>query len=282
MIKKISVLVTLVIILGVVSYLFKNSSSLSSVTQKCGPQPTSIEKIGGLNTKNWKTVTNDNFGYTLKTPSGWLVSYIQNGTKNIHLSRQGGSIVITEIENGFDARDCGLVIELNDRRYNIEYDFDRNFDGGELWIEEMDKIVSTIEPSSPTMSSPGLNYDTIYKVDGYYSTYDQLMYPLDYDPEYDPYPATTTCSVFTVLHGNNEVISYFKDQIARGNTVNRLDEIGNLVLNLDLGDITSLKHEELLLESNKQEQVSLDIKVKRPLGKGANYCQSMITIVSVQ
>ena len=107
------------------------------------------------------------------------------------------------------------------------------------------------------------------------------MYPLEYDPVRDPYPATTTCSSFTVIGGDNKFISYYRNIISMGNTLNRLNEDGNLMINIDLKELqTDIKNS--LLKSNKQSQISLNVKVMPLLERDAGYCESRLTIISVQ
>jgi|GEM_PF-5747562 hypothetical protein len=49
--------------------------------------------------------------------------------------------------------------------------------------------------------------NNIYNLYGYYSTYDRVIYPLDYNPKLDPPPTTITCPQITVASGTNPLIT---------------------------------------------------------------------------
>lgn len=125
-----------------------------------------------------------------------------------------------------------------------------------------------------------IDVNKIYSIRGYYSTYDILMYPPDYDSSRDPYPSTTTCQAFTVLDGDSEPISYYRDLIKNGNTLNRLDSKDNLILNIKTSDL-SLEEKNIIFKSSKQKPINLNLKMKPEGESDANYCDSMVNLVSV-
>jgi len=130
-------------------------------------------------------------------------------------------------------------------------------------------------------SNSGTSTVPINHIRGYYSTYDVVPYPILYEPDRDPKPATTTCTAFTVIDGDKEFIAKYRALIDGLNTVNRYDSKGNLMLNIDLREL-SLDEKKILLESTADSQISLFAKNKEPAGKDGYYCMSFIKLVSVK
>lgn len=119
---------------------------------------------------------------------------------------------------------------------------------------------------------------TTYSISGTYSTYIVTMYPLDYDPNRDPKPATTTCSAFTVSGGDEELISKYALLVKEGNSINHIDQSGKLVLNINLNDLTVDNREALI----SYKPTTILVKDIKPSGKDGFYCQSMIKIIDVK
>ena len=85
------------------------------------------------------------------------------------------------------------------------------------------------------------------------------------------YVATSTCDSFVVLGGNESLINYFKDLIKIGNTINKLDEKGNLIVNIDMSNVDVSK-KILIVNSNKTKPITIDVeKTARP-DSGQNIC----------
>jgi len=135
-------------------------------------------------------------------------------------------------------------------------------------------------PPSKGEYSIGTGEET-YNLTGYYSTYDKTMYTFDYDPARDSQPATTTCSAITVTGGDTNFIQAYKNMIIGGNSVNRLDANGNLVLNINLTDLTGAQ-KDLLLKLSSQKPLNLSVKARELVGRDAMYCESFIRIISVE
>ncbi len=146
---------------------------------------------------------------------------------------------------------------------------------GQVFLDQNDTDVM------PIANNPdSLDTEKIYEVSGYYSTYDILMYPLDYDPNRDPYPATTTCSVFIVLDGAEQLTS---DPVLVSNFdhyFKRVNSNGNIVFNVDPNDLPSV-NKEALLESTVDFPIDLKIKMKTPLERDAYYCEGPVNLISV-
>ena len=117
-----------------------------------------------------------------------------------------------------------------------------------------------------------------YSLNGYYSTYNITMYPFDYDSSRDPLPATTTCSNFTVIGGDNDFIKVFKNIIQDGNTVNKINK-NNLVLNIDISNLKAYE-KNIVVNSNPEHPITLKVNVRSMGGRDANYCESSIRIIS--
>ncbi|MES2314334.1 MAG: hypothetical protein V4524_00130 [Patescibacteria group bacterium] len=139
---------------------------------------------------------------------------------------------------------------------------------------------SKISCSSAHDSYPIGTGKEVYLLNGYYSTREVVMYPFDYDPSRDPLPATTTCSIFNITGGDSALIKLFKDMLASGNTVNKIDK-NNLTLNIDLSDLENLT-KTTIINSTPDQPATIGVKVKPVSGRDANYCESFIKIVSTQ
>ena len=111
---------------------------------------------------------------------------------------------------------------------------------------------------------------TTHKLYGKYSTYDVI-------PEDGS--ITKTCTAFTITSGDSAIISKYEAMVKRGNTVNRIDADGHLVLNINPLELSE-EQRDLLINSNTN--LSLVIRDKEQLGKDGNYCMSFIKLVSVE
>jgi len=118
-----------------------------------------------------------------------------------------------------------------------------------------------------------------YILQGNYSTHSYLNEGIEYIPEIDPKPATTTCSVFIVTGGDETNISRYKNMVNEGNAVNHLNEKGELVINIDPTELP-LEQQEPLVKSTST--VSILVKNKFLDGRGANACESFISLVSLE
>ncbi len=120
----------------------------------------------------------------------------------------------------------------------------------------------------------------VYLLNGYYSTREVVMYPFDYDPNRDPLPATTTCSIFNITGGDSNLIKIFKNMVNNGNTVNQIEK-NNLVLNIDLSNLENLT-KKTIINSTPNQPITMGVRVKPVGGRDANYCESFIRIVSAK
>lgn len=150
--------------------------------------------------------------------------------------------------------------------------------GGSLDINNSNTV--TVNDLAGGLNS-GASTTPTNHVRGYYSTYDKVPYPILYEPDRDPRPATTTCTAFTVIDGDKEFIAKYRALIDGRNTVNRYDSNGNLMLNINLKELSS-DEKKILLESTVNSQVSLYTKNKELPGKDGYHCGSFIELVSVR
>lgn len=116
--------------------------------------------------------------------------------------------------------------------------------------------------------------ETIETMEGYYAV--RSGRGAEENPDY-----TYTCDVF-VVKNEGPLIDYFLNLYnVVGNTVNRVDSDGNLVLNLYLNnlsaaDISTVKN------SDVQHMIKLEVQKMIQWGKGASPCSSFVTILKVE
>jgi hypothetical protein len=126
--------------------------------------------------------------------------------------------------------------------------------------------------------------NNIYDLYGYYSTYDRVVYPLDYDPQLDPPPTTIMCPQITVASGTNpllvkyevslekEGLKYFND---RG-----LPTFG--IANVNMQKLTDAQ-KLMLIQSSADAPVYMSIQ-EAPAGESGcemQCCHGFMNILSV-
>ncbi len=174
------------------------------------------------------------------------------------------------------------MVMLGDRKYNISYSFDADFSSNESWIDLMDKVVSTIEPSSKKEGEDvsyrvnseeegcraGYMPYTIALVDGTYiygcqltssivqgprligtgnEVYTVTGYYQEYEKGYyrfdDENLYATTCHGFVATGGNQDFIDAYKSEIKT------VEEIGgNVVIDIDRMHVPSYPGPNNVLE----------------------------------
>lgn len=98
---------------------------------------------------------------------------------------------------------------------------------------------------------------------------------------YEDKTGVKACYVFTVYKSDDPLFVYFVDLVRRGNTVNSLDENGNLLLKLETGALTENNKAEITT-STANTPISLRVQKKVFSGKGATPCTSFIDILAIQ
>lgn len=89
------------------------------------------------------------------------------------------------------------------------------------------------------------------------------------------------CDVLVVTGGDSLLISTLEDMVERGNTVNSLDENGNLLMNIETEKL-SVQDSERILNSTVSNPANLLVAEKVPEGRAASVCHSFVSITSVE
>lgn len=87
------------------------------------------------------------------------------------------------------------------------------------------------------------------------------------------------CDEFVVKSGTEKIIKSLRDWVKQGNTVNRIDDQGNLVINIDLVTV-SKRTRDIIVKTNSENPIILNVFRKIPGGKGVGNCYSFINIFS--
>ncbi len=105
---------------------------------------------------------------------------------------------------------------------------------------------------------------------GYYESY-----TLKFDDQ-----SEFRCDAFVVLTGHKELEKYFIAMVEGGNTVQRLDGEGRLMLNLDL-DGMSGDEADAIRTSTPKQPITLRLEKKEQEGKGAHPCHSFVRYIGI-
>jgi hypothetical protein len=122
-----------------------------------------------------------------------------------------------------------------------------------------------------------------YNLYGYYSTYNKVAYPIDYDPKRDPQPATITCPQFTILDGGNIPLIKKYEDIYKENGYRYLNNQGYPTFGINILNLTDDK-KLLLTQSSSTSPTHLSVK-EAPAGESGcemTCCRGIIDTVSVQ
>lgn len=110
------------------------------------------------------------------------------------------------------------------------------------------------------------------KISGYYTSYQTEAGYGDTNK--------ITCDAFVVPYGNTRLTNSLKEDIRAGNTLNRIVK-GDLVININL---TNLNADEvsLIKSSSFNNLVNLGILRYTPVGRDANPCDSVVSILNAE
>lgn len=90
-----------------------------------------------------------------------------------------------------------------------------------------------------------------------------------------------TCNTFVVEEGHSELVAYFKDMVVSGNTVQTLNQNGQLRINLPWNEISD-SDRAVILASSPNEPATIELRKKIQEGKGtADRCHSFFSFVGV-
>ncbi len=90
--------------------------------------------------------------------------------------------------------------------------------------------------------------------------------------------ATSTCDTFVVTEGDKPMVSYFKNLVTIGNTVNHLDNEGRLVLNIDMYGIENKKGKQII-KSDERNPITITLQKKIQWGGGAGLCGTFVKVI---
>ena len=83
------------------------------------------------------------------------------------------------------------------------------------------------EEFNPDANPPAITENTEYDAElvGYYTAWEK-----SYDYDEDGVPSVFACDAFTVVDGDGKLIDYLRGLVLNANTINKIDQAGNLVL----------------------------------------------------
>lgn len=115
----------------------------------------------------------------------------------------------------------------------------------------------------------------IYTISGKYTTTEKIR-PSNWD---DNLLEKHICDSFIVLSGDEYLIEKYKQLVKDGNTINRLDAQGRLILNLDL---KPLPQDWAIKITSSSQAITLLINEKDMEGRGVEPCYSFVDVQAVQ
>jgi len=114
----------------------------------------------------------------------------------------------------------------------------------------------------------------------YYISGDYIKTERSYRSNWENQPDQKySCDSFVVTKGDDIFVNKYKELIVRGNSINRLDEMERLVINLDLENISRDMAKKIASSSNK---LTLIVSEKDEEGREGGPCYSFLKIQSIQ
>jgi hypothetical protein len=89
------------------------------------------------------------------------------------------------------------------------------------------------------------------------------------------------CDAFVVTGGSRILSELFKSAVEEGNTLNQINENGDLVLNIS-PEVLNSSERSLLYSSSATNPVNIGIFYSTPPGMDANACTSLVKIMSIE
>lgn len=90
-----------------------------------------------------------------------------------------------------------------------------------------------------------------------------------------------TCPALAVRKTEDPLFQYFSALVIQGNTVNSLDEQGNLVMTLDMDNLSS-QIVQKIVKSKREYPVEVQVQKLAQWGKDAPPCYSFVRVLSVR
>ncbi len=116
--------------------------------------------------------------------------------------------------------------------------------------------------------------DPIYPVgtatlNGYYTRIEKFYYEGD----------SAECDSFVIIDGSQALISSFKNLVEIGNSINSINDSGQLIVSLDFENLVD---KEKILETSQEHPVELFVLIPVPLGTEGATCHSPVEIIEVR
>lgn len=133
-------------------------------------------------------------------------------------------------------------------------------------------ILSGCNGNSCLFESPSENgvVEGFAKLQGYYNQYKS-----------EDFGKEVICDSILVTGGNDQLINSLKNQIIEGNTVNKIDENNNLLVNIRTDDLDP-KIKLLVESSNIDHEIELGVIRITPVPRGASTCSNFVEIISAK
>jgi len=96
----------------------------------------------------------------------------------------------------------------------------------------------------------------------------------------EAFAQTVVCDVLVVTEGNERIIDNLKELVEHGNSVNSIDDSGQLQVNILLEGLDD-NSKNKIVESNTDNQVELTVFRHMSEGKHAYTCSNFVTILEV-
>ncbi|GEM_PF-1895867 len=136
----------------------------------------------------------------------------------------------------------------------------------------IDKQTDTTSNAQLSTSIGEINEDSENKSEfkGYYTNITQNFYN-----------EIKVCDSFVVTDGDSRLVTYFKNMVNEGNTVNQINTDGNLVIHLNLSE-TDSQGAIKIKNSSKSDPVIIEFQKNIQAGKDAGNCHSFFKILKVR
>lgn len=108
-------------------------------------------------------------------------------------------------------------------------------------------------------------------VEGYYQSYDKK----------DWGEVDVKCDAIVVTKGNTALIDNLLKWVKQGNTINSINDKGELILNINLGSISE-NYQRQIKSSTISNPIKLDVIRILPQGRGALSCTSFVDIIAAR
>ena len=149
-----------------------------------------------------------------------------------------------------------------------------------LFPSKQEQVLQSIPISKTVTQLPATTTDAITEESEAIETMEGYYVARSGRGDWENHNNEYTCDTF-VIKSSGPLADYFLNMITQGNTVNVKDPQGNLMLNIELGNL-SAADKAALKNSNPQNLIKLVVQKKVQVGKGVDMCFSFLNIVKVE